>query len=411
MAKLKVLVVSQFFPPSRHVAARRFGAMIPFLEQNNLELTVITSRVAGQPDIEGLPWGRIIRLGQEVNLGDTREKNATELRGPLSILRKSIQGFGFRPRIIDRFYFHWGVEAKSWLRNSRDSFDVIVGSYPPATSLWIARYAARRLGKPLVVDFRDLGALYDDHRSWVSKIFDSVVERFLLRSADILMTVSPTLQRLLSETYGKPTWLLMNTFQPIPSFRDTSVPQSYAYFAGTLYERQLPALQLFVSSFAKTGQPVRFRTRLLGPADVLRNAREIIQSEKSIVFDDLPPTSPDVVVEESQSSAFNLIFEEIEQKSRMGAGVLTGKLFQLMLSPKPILAVLRADSDVEKILQMTRKGLVASTNATLEAALDLISAKPEDFLGDPQSIQSLSPAAQTGQFAEYLHTVLRKSSI
>ncbi|MHB8182992.1 MAG: glycosyltransferase [Candidatus Desulforudaceae bacterium] len=81
----------------------------------------------------------------------------------------------------------WGLAAIRDKDLQRQEFDLIYATAFPWTSLLLGVYLRRRLGRPLVVDFRDSWTLNPGNRLWNSNPFLSYLESVVIRAADSII--------------------------------------------------------------------------------------------------------------------------------------------------------------------------------------------------------------------------------
>jgi len=143
---MRILYVSQFFPPEVGAAANRARNFVKFWSKEGAEVTVIA-------EIPNYPSGRIPNkyLPQRV-FRENADDKVEVLRVPVlpspsggTILRKIVNNFSF--------YMN-GRTAVSKLLNGK--FDIIFATAPPFFSTPLGYTLARRYTAPLVLDIRDV---------------------------------------------------------------------------------------------------------------------------------------------------------------------------------------------------------------------------------------------------------------
>jgi hypothetical protein len=239
--RLKVLVVSYWFPPSNAIGAIRVGHFAKRLHEAGHDVRVLAATDFGdqsQPAL--LPADRVTRVPAR-----SRGESITSL---LKVLRR------FAPRAAPgsdppraapgsaspppphRPTRRWGAALRRhyyallhipdprvlWIRAATETGcrlvkewrpDIILASAPPNSGLIAARRIARACAAPWVADMRDLWAdntYYSDPRwrQWV----DRVMEPRTLRSAAGLITVSPIWADTLRRKYEQPVRSVLNGF-------------------------------------------------------------------------------------------------------------------------------------------------------------------------------------------------------
>jgi hypothetical protein len=233
--RLKVLLICHWFPPSNVIGAIRVGHFAKSLHDAGHEVRVLTAENSGDQSLPmALPADRIIYvrarrggelLGSIVRLprraapvatsGASQQQTAT---GPVSLPRR-------RMTALKKHYYalvHIPDARAPWLRRvtavgyrlvKQWRPDIILASAPPNSGLIVGYRIAKRCGAPWVADLRDLWAensyyIYPLWRLWL----DRMIERFILRSAAGLITVSPIWADMLRRKYEQPVTCILNGF-------------------------------------------------------------------------------------------------------------------------------------------------------------------------------------------------------
>jgi hypothetical protein len=295
--------------------------------------------------------------------------------------------------------------------------DLIIASYPPHVVLWLGRYFARKYKVPWVADYRDLGALRLDGRKKSVGYIDYVIEKFLLRSARAVTTVSRTLIEILSQAYSKSGAVIYNgwnksSFMINDNYADifktlssTFENKKYVYYAGRMYPHRMRSIILLLEVI-KYKKRYNLFIRSLGPEEmeqiVLAKARDLGIAERIKI---LPPCTHNQVYHESQNAAVNLIFEDLDTTNYWSTGTVTGKLFELLPLRPAILAIAMKDSEIGQILDLTQKGQLCSSVDEIETFLNIIEVKEFHYEGNIDEIQRFSKKNQTKRICEFFDSV------
>ena len=187
----KVLLIAYHFPPLNNIGARRYGDMVSYMVNFGWEPFVLTTKSSGDLAVE-IPEENIIRMGEHYQKGLVVEPLGVEwfpkyLR-PAYLLYKKLN---LNLKSMDRFLIDLTVRMFKKLDYIREiNPDIILASYGPATCLWMGNLLSRKIKKPWIADFRDPCSL-SGHLAPV--IFDSYIDKLLVRSASGIVTVSPSL--------------------------------------------------------------------------------------------------------------------------------------------------------------------------------------------------------------------------
>lgn len=303
------------------------------------------------------------------------EALAGDVKLPLlqKLLRRILLFFSFKTRVLDRNYFEWPKavlhEADS-IKRQIGNVDIIIGSSWPGSALRLAKKLSKKWDAPWVADFRDLGALYKDNRHILVKLLDRYLEKSLIKSAAGILTVSQTLEQILSESYRKPTGFIYNSMgslsqRPVKQ-APANLPERFLYYAGTIHRHRLSSIKLLVESVSQRDD-WSLVMRVLPCSENLNHLAKIVSDNNfSSRFYLLPPAEPELVAIESSKSTVNLVFEDLDPKHLQGRGTLTGKLFWLLKERPPILAVARRDSEIGEVLRLSGRGKLCDSVESIQ---------------------------------------------
>lgn len=356
----KVLIITYSFPPLNNIAARRFGDLSKHLKKNGWEASILTTNSKGPLEIT-VPSKNIFRIG-------THPQKSSEIKGSSSNGNSFKSMFmnwkreaGFNARLIDRTYINWFnlIRKMDIDLLKEQKFDVIIASFGPGSSLFAGDYLSQKLKIPWIADFRDLGALYQDHefkKNFLFRSLDLAIEKKLLSKATAVTTVSKGLKDELSLYYDLPVHVIYNGWEKIVGNKTGEIiEEPYIYYAGRFYEHQIKSIYMLIDSLEFTEHNLKIRT--LGPESL--NIKIYNYAKNNGVSDKvelLPPVSPEIVDEESELAALNLVVEDLDKSFDWKKGTLTGKFLSLLIKSPPILTIAREDSEIGEILKETGKG-------------------------------------------------------
>lgn len=376
-----VLIFTYYFPPINAIASRRYGQMAPYMKEFGWNPTIVTTHSQGDLPI-ALPEKQIIRIGENCDSGKTlvSGEGGKGIPSFLKPLYAFYRRAGFELTSVDRFLFSWGKEVLARQEIIKETKpDVIIGTYLPAVALWLARMYSRKLNVPWVADFRDACSLYNPSSFPLAKSLDRVIDKFLVRNADAVLTISPHLASLLKNFYHKPTEVIYNGFDtPLtPERSSTGISKEPSdmvlYYAGRFHPHRVPAAKLLIDWLAMHKAPVSFKTRSLGPLEANKALSDYAKqkgvSDKVTI---LPPATHDVIAKEERDADVLLVFEDVKKMNPISQTNMTGKLFEYLPFAAPILAVTRADSDIGVVLDDTLRGFLASNITELDYAMGRI---------------------------------------
>jgi glycosyltransferase involved in cell wall biosynthesis len=300
---------------------------------------------------------------------------------------------------------------------ARHGVDLIIATSPPEVVFFVARTLSRRTGIPWVADFRDLW--FRDMRLYQSRLASSLsgpVNRWLVKDASVLVTVSRGLQERLSAYLGRDVLVSYNGYfeneperaPPIASRADSKVQIVYT---GRLYpgrrdpEPLFQALRMLKSQVP--GLAERLSVHFFGfDGPVLQP----LITRHSVA--DCVVSHPFVPYRESiglQRGADVLLF--LDWTAPGAEGVLTGKLFEYLGSGRPILALgNRRDTEAAAIIAQAEAGITLVRQEEIVEYLKrlLSSGRPPDI---PEgSARIYSRERQARELLERLTSGLRAAS-
>jgi glycosyltransferase involved in cell wall biosynthesis len=214
---MRLLLVAYYYPPQNIIGARRPAALAKWLRRHGHEVTVLTSVQSGSGPDPGP--SRLVR---------TRDLLATRLNWRGQSLEVVT---GEREATWDPGANFWGaifvpdVQLVSWVPfalesalrlHHRHHFDAVITT-SPLESAHLAGAALQRRGVPWVADLRDGWRFEAPREEWplrVQRRFDDALERFVVRSADAVVTVSEPLAADLRRRHRVHVETITNGFDP-----------------------------------------------------------------------------------------------------------------------------------------------------------------------------------------------------
>jgi glycosyltransferase involved in cell wall biosynthesis len=238
-------------------------------------------------------------------------------------------------------------------------YEAVVTTGPPHSTHFVGRTLRRRLGLRWIADMRDPWTgihHYDQFPTTApARVLDRHMERSVLRSADRVTVVSPSMAMQLGRIVARPYDIVTNGFDP-DDFRAAEVvpagPQFVIRHVGNLSSTQVP--EALWSALRDMSAELRglLRVELVGNVDasVLESA---IRCGIEECIDVLPYVDHREAVRLMRTShALLLVINRVPQ----AASIVTGKIFEYVASGRPVLGVGIPDGDAGKILSEARAG-------------------------------------------------------
>lgn len=236
---MRVLVVSWFFPPANTMGALRVGKFVDFLIRQNHDVCVITADfLTATPPLDDVPSCHVLRTGwwdvnalprwaarllknQKKRTSNAPAKDMVERRAPANHseprpTQRLTNAYVALTNFPDK-RVGWIPHAVRAGRRALSDFDadVVFASAPPFSAAVAGALLARWAGKPYVIEMRD--RFSDDPYRAVSGVrgrIERVLERWVMRKASGIVTVSQPWARQYEARDKKPAVAVLNGYDP-----------------------------------------------------------------------------------------------------------------------------------------------------------------------------------------------------
>jgi glycosyltransferase involved in cell wall biosynthesis len=410
----RVLLVAQLAPPSPLIAARRIAGLAKYLAAEGLAVSVLTSRISGEGDIEGAKA-----------VARTPDLMATPLnwrRAQFKALEGSADGSYSKPSRLESVLVP-DIAAATWLpfavtrslRLVRESGLDCVITTGPAHSVHLVGLALRRRGIPWIAEFRDGWTFDQPARAFplrAQRQFDAALERRVATGADALVGVTEPIADDLSRRFDRPATVLTNAFDPeevtdsgngglLDPDRFSVVHTGRMAYAGRTPVPLLEAVRVLKRDRPRVA--ARLEVVLAGPLtaeeEPLVRAADLSDTVRPVGTLDRPRTL-------QLQHAADALLVLAEGSSRR---VATGKLFEYLATDAPIL-VLGDDSDAARIVAETGAGFATSGSDPnlIAPALERLVASPSERLRDTAAVEPYSYPRVAHRYAELIEEVVSR---
>jgi glycosyltransferase involved in cell wall biosynthesis len=259
----------------------------------------------------------------------------------------------------------------------KESFDFVISSGPPhSIHLSALQLKTKYTDIQWVADFRDpwTGIEYHDllPLTQYSKKVHKRLESEVLRQADIVLTVSPTWAKELSQIRGSEVNLIANGFEEKDFIGLEDRTKGYFVFChcGTFSaDRWIPEFWEELFNFLIHNEnKEKFVICLAGKIDVrVKEHFKEIGLEPWVQY--LGELSHEKALEQMMSS--DLLYLPINQNSKNNKGRLTGKIYEYIATKVPILIQGPADGDAYHLVNTAGVGEAFDYSESKEAVLFL----------------------------------------
>jgi len=410
---MRLLIVVPSYPPAISVAARRWSNLLPGLQKEGFDCTVVCAGDGKYKEYTGSSGERVIRVAI-ANIDKSSGvifKAATQKRKIKRLLHRVI--YAIWPPILR------GSSARIWLKQLQSlpelldiaqSSDYIISSYGPLGPFILGWWLAKKTNKPWIADIRDSFESRDGVVSPFSRKISRFIERFILRQASLRLTVGMNLAKYLSCSYQSEFHAIYNGWSDADRIKrlvQQPYIRPYLYFAGSIYtNRTLPALTLLLRAM-KHHQEIKLKVRLLNDYTNGEFSQIINREGREIQIEILPPVSSEIVNHELAQSIGALVLEDISGTSALNNGTVTGKLIGLLASGVPGIAVCSEKSEIRYLVDKVNGWHAADTIQQCQTALEALKLQNSSS-PNIEPLDEYSIVNQSKNFANLIRQFIKK---
>lgn len=404
----KVLIISFFFPPANCIASQRFGTMCRYFEEYGYEPYILTAHSLSQAymgtDLENyVPESRIIRIGR---LGYPYTCTSVST----IMMCQYIQKRGLRTNTLLPSSMGWYEKVRRELDLCLlKDIDIVIGSFPPIAPLLLAKYISNKIHCPYIVDMRDAMTEYpdftDSHKN--CRMLDSVMERYVYKEAAAVVPVGKEFCGQLKERYPRKAFkVVYNGWDKYEGGnRKTDMEGKYLYYAGTIYEHCFNCLKLVFKAIKNVSDDMEIKMYIRST-----NSEETGQQLKCLIEEEglqekiflMTAADRGTVDAEQRKAYINVILNTISEDSRYMMSVVTGKIFENIQAPPPVLAISPKGSAIAKILDWTNKGTAANSVSEIEKFIR----NPHEYPGKESAVYFFSRKNQARIYCKFMDDIL-----
>ena len=379
-----VLIISAFFPPTQNIAAVRAGKMIKYLPSFGWIPICITCDDRGtskQGLREDLDSSNVYRLrashfSEQVIYEQSRflmrifgtpsikksniiNKEDLNLSDILARIGNSLSLFFEDPQGWSSEAIKLGIQ----LCNSR-SIDVILSSYSPWKTHYVAWKIHKKTAIPWVAEYRDPWTFNPYmEKIWPVDKIERLYESHMLKDSTAIIGVTPSLTRELSKKLKKPAFTVFNGFDE-DEFKRGFEPKGSSIFTisytGKIHLGKrdptplLTAIDDLISEKIISEEDIRIRF-YGGNVEILR---PFIEKSLEKCVELIGPVSyADSLKIQMNSTALLLLSWNDERDAQ----TLTGKIFEYFGAARPILALAYKKGEIARLIEDTRTGVTANS--------------------------------------------------
>ena len=373
----KLLIITYYWPPAGGPGVQRWLKFVKYLPEFGVQPIVYVPENPTYPIVdEGLVSevsDKAIILKNKIfepyQLASFFSKKNTKKISSGIIPNKKKQSFlqkmflWIRGNIfIPDARFLWVKPSVKYLKKyiEENQIDTIVTSGPPHSLHLIGLKLKKELGVKWFADFRDPWTTIGYHKelklsSYADKIHKDL-EREVLNTADTIIVTSKTTKKEFEALTNKPIEVITNGYDVEKVEKQTLDSKfSLAHIGSFLSERNPKILWESLSEL--TSEVPDFKTdleiKLIGAV-----SQEVLQTISEFSLDgfvtNLGYVSHKEAVAHQRKSQVLLLIEIDSENTK---SIIPGKLFEYMVSERPIVAIGPKDSDFSEIIKSTNTGV------------------------------------------------------
>lgn len=372
----KVLIVTYYWPPAGGPGVQRWLKFIKYLPEFDVEPIVY---IPSNPSYPIVDESLINEVPKDITIIKQPIREPYKFAGLLSkkksktiskgiIPKKESQSIADRLLLFIRGNLFIPDARKKWVRpsvlylstylNDYD-IDTVITTGPPHSLHLIGLELQKSENINWIADFRDPWTTIGYHKQLKltkrSQKKHKVLEKTVLQSANQILVTSQVTMKEFSEITDKPISVITNGYDKMPiSKQDLDAKFSMAHIGSLLSERNPEGLWKILSELVQTNSDFAkdFQLKFVGyvSEDVLNSIEKY--NLTNYLFN-VGYVSHKQAVKNQLNSQVLLLIEIDSADTRC---IIPGKLFEYMVSNRPIIALGPEGSDVAEILKETNTG-------------------------------------------------------
>jgi len=376
MSKKKVLIITYYWPPAGGPGIQRWLKFVKYLPEFDVEPIIYIPENPNYPiidkSLEEDVSNELTILKQPISEPYkfarflSKKKSNTISKGIIETNSK--QGFIEKLMLYVRGNYFIPDARKSWVKPSvaylseyllKSDIDIIITTGPPHSLHLIGLELKDRLGVKWIADFRDPWTSIGYHKklklSKVSKLKHKELEKDVLNSADQIVVTSFNTKKEFQDLTKRPIEVITNGYD-YNFVGNTELDSKFtlSHIGSLLSERNPETLWQVLRDLIEENKYFAntFQLNLIGL--VSDNVLQSIKNKNlSNYINDIGYLSHNEAIKFQKKSQLLLL---IEIDSNETKAIIPGKLFEYMVSNRPIIAIGPKDSDVKTILKETNSG-------------------------------------------------------
>ncbi|NMH88185.1 glycosyltransferase family 4 protein [Flavivirga algicola] len=374
--KKKVLIITYYWPPAGGPGVQRWLKFVKYLPGFDIDPIIY---IPENPNYPLIDESLISEISDKVTILKQPIKEPYKLAGIFSkksskTISKGIISDNKKQSFIEKIMLYvrgnffipdarigWVKPSVTYLEQyiTQNNIDTIITTGPPHSMHLIGLRLKERLEVKWLADFRDPWTTIGYHKQLkltkISKEKHIALEKQVLNTADQLIVTSFTTKADFQKITGRPIEVITNgyDYEPVNEFKlDSKFSMAHI---GSLLSKRNPeilweVLRDLIKEYNDFSKDLELNFIGAVSEDVLNSIKKNNLSNRVNEVGYI--SHKEAIVFQKKSQVLLLI--EIDSEDTKC--IIPGKLFEYMVSNRPIIAVGPKDSDVEKIIKQTNTG-------------------------------------------------------
>ncbi|WP_353148091.1 glycosyltransferase family 4 protein [Flavobacterium sp.] len=393
MSTTKVLIITYYWPPAGGPGVQRWLKFVKYLPDFDVEPIVYIPENPSYPLLDEKLLSDVSdktvilknKIFEPYALASFLSKNKTKKLGAGIITQKKKQSFIEKAMLwirgnvfIPDARVFWVKPSVKYLKKyiQENNIETIITSGPPHSLHLIGLDLKKQLNINWIADFRDPWTTIGYHKElklskW-ARAKHKALEKEVLTTCDTILVTSPTTKVEFECLTNQPIEVITNGYD-VEKIEKKSLDEAFtlAHIGSFLSERNPQILWESLSELINENEEFAnyFELKLIGAV-----SKEVIQSISDYKLDSFVQNLGYVSHEEAimhQRSSQVLLLIEIDSEATKC--IIPGKLFEYMVSERPILAIGPKNSDFENIINQTNTGVFYQYNEKYELKSQILS--------------------------------------
>jgi len=393
LSTTKVLIITYYWPPAGGPGVQRWLKFVKYLPEFDVEPIVYIPENPSYPLLDEKLLSDVSdktvilknKIFEPYALASFLSKNKTKKLGAGIITQKKKQSFIEKAMLwirgnvfIPDARVFWVKPSVKYLKKyiQENNIETIITTGPPHSLHLIGLDLKKHLNINWIADFRDPWTTIGYHKElklskWASAKHKAL-EKEVLTTCDTILVTSPTTKSEFERITNQPIEVITNGYD-VEKIEKKSLDEAFtlAHIGSFLSERNPQILWESLSELIDENEvfATHFKLKLIGAV-----SKEVIQLISDYKLDSFVQNLGYVSHEEAlihQRSSQVLLLIEIDSDDTKC--IIPGKLFEYMVSERPILAIGPKNSDFENIIKQTNTGVFYQYNEKNELKSQILS--------------------------------------